>query len=77
MQYPDSIWEGRPEAPAESNTDAVETMQFLDRMQKEHGDHSVVYVRYATPLTVWSDRGADQEVKLRIGLLPYCETGGD
>ena len=45
MQYPEQVWQGKIEPPKETETDAIEVIKFLDRMEAKHGKKSVMYCR--------------------------------
>lgn len=45
MQYPEQVWQGKIESPKETETDAIEVLKFLDRMEAKHGKKSVMYCR--------------------------------
>jgi GH25 family lysozyme M1 (1,4-beta-N-acetylmuramidase) len=50
MQYPEQVWQSKVEPPKETETDAIEVLKFLDRMEAKHGKKSVMYCRYVQPL---------------------------
>jgi hypothetical protein len=51
MQFPESTWKGEEQEIEFTNEDDLRVMSFLDKMQKEYGENSVIYVRYVYPVT--------------------------
>lgn len=48
MQYPEQVWQGEIEPPAENEKDARDVLTFLDRMEARHGKNSVMYCSFGS-----------------------------
>ena len=48
MQYPEQVWQGEIEPPAENEKEARDVLSFLDRMEAKHGKNSVMYCRWVS-----------------------------